>query len=590
MSIKTLRKRIALVAVSALGAGLMSVVAAPVASAAVAANETGYIASSNSTTGASVIDVAAIENALSLGLISTTGTVANGNVSVTAGSSITGNILATGELAATTDSATKAAISVSGGVIIARAGTAAPTINSSATFAVAANTGDAIAVRIKPTGAVGSTVTITFWNGANLAANTAETSGAISGTATYTVVATGASQVYSAADSELAVQAQKAKGTACSTTNAAYDDVATIRNGYVACILVNPKDAYGQAVTSGTVTASATNSAKVLVSAANAAAGYIAAAPFSSATSAANLYVAVVQATANVGQSTTVTITWNGVVIGTKTITFQGDIAKLTFVASSSKTVYKNGATNAAADGARLGIVYAATDALGQAVTLSAGPTISDATGAMTAAVLDNTNDGTIGVVQTAALGYGAAAMTIASNPLVGAGTYRLKVTNAAGVDIKSDVINATVSGGAASFTAAWNKASYVPGEVAELTITAKDSGGRPVAQGLAFGTGAAITVNTDGLTSLTAGCDNLATQTISGADGSRVCKFAVKNTAGSYSYSVAVPTSSSQAAVTGSVKITTDAISNAEVLASIVKLIAAINKQIRALQKSLKR
>ena len=37
MSIKTLRKRIALVAVSALGAGLMSVVAAPVANAATAA-------------------------------------------------------------------------------------------------------------------------------------------------------------------------------------------------------------------------------------------------------------------------------------------------------------------------------------------------------------------------------------------------------------------------------------------------------------------------------------------------------------------------------------------------------------------------
>ena len=178
--------------------------------------------------------------------------------------------------------------------------------------------------------------------------------------------------------------------------------------------------------------------------------------------------------------------------------------------------------------------------------------------------------------------------MTIATNALVGAGTYRLKVTNAAGDDIKSDVINATVSGGAATFTATWNKASYASGEIAELTITAKDSGGRGVAQGVAYGTGAAITINTDGFGSLTTACDTLSTATVVGADGSRVCKYAVKNTAGSYSYSVAVPTSTSQSAIACTLKIAADAtaVSNADVLKSIVALIASINKQIRALQK----
>jgi hypothetical protein len=431
-------------------------------------------------------------------------------------------------------------------------------------------------------------MTIQAWTGAGIAALT-PTNGILAGTVTFTVVAASASGVFSAGDSNVATQLQRAKGTACSAI-ATFDDVASIVNGNTGCIHVNPKDAYGAAVTTGSITATATNGAKVLVSAANAAAGFLAAASFSSATSAANLYVVVVPATAGVGQTTAVTLTWNGVVIGTKNFTFQGDIAKLTFVAASSKTVYKNGSTNAAADGGRLAIAYVATDSLGQAVTLTAGPTISDATGAMTPAILDNTNDGAIGVLQTAALGGGASAMTIAANALVGAGTFRIKVTNAAGVDIKSDVINAIVSGGAATFTASWDKASYSPGEIALLTITAKDSGGRPVAQGVAFGTNAAITINTDGFTSLTVACDTLSTQTVRNADGSRVCSYAVKNTAGAYAYSVAVPTSSAQAAIGGTLKVADAAgtVSNADVLKAIVSLIASINKQIAALQKAL--
>jgi hypothetical protein len=456
--------------------------------------------------------------------------------------------------------------------------------DGSATAYATTTTGDQVSVEIRPNSGV-TTMVVAAYSGAGVTA-AAPTNGVLNGIYTFTVVSSSVSGVFSAADSSVYQQAGQAKGTACSGTTA-YDVVASVRNGRVGCIWINPKDAYGNAITAGSLTASATNGAKVAIGASpTGAEGYTASASFASATSAANTYVSVIQGTANAGQTTVVTLAWQGVTIGTKTITFQGDIAKLTFVAASSKTTYKNGSTNAAADGGRLAIAYAATDALGQAVDLAAGPTISDATGAMAPAVLDNTNDAAIGVLQTAALGAGAAAMTIASNPLFGAGTFRLKLTNAAGVDIKSDVINATVSGGAATYSASWDKTSYVPGEVAELTISAKDSGGRPVANGIAFGTGANITVNTDGLTSLTSGCDTLSTQTINTNTGVRVCRFAVKNTAGSYSYSVSVPTSTSQSATTGSVKITTSDVSNAEVLKSIVALIASINKQIAALQK----
>jgi hypothetical protein len=195
-------------------------------------------------------------------------------------------------------------------------------------------------------------------------------------------------------------------------------------------------------------------------------------------------------------------------------------------------------------------------------------------------------------ILQTPSLGYGVATMEIPASSLSGAGTYKLKYVNAAGATIKSAAINATVSAGAASFTASWDKAQYNPGDIATLTITAKDANGQLVADGVVLGTGALVTTNTDGLASVTSACDaaNIATTTYSG--GSKVCKFAVKNTAGSYAYTAKVATSADQAATAGTVKVVDNsgAITNAEVLASIVKLIAAINKQIRALQKSLKR
>jgi hypothetical protein len=576
-------------------------VSTPVAQGAVlAAEETMGVATTNATTGAAFVGAAgiAVETNKNIGLISLTSvnaapiTAVNDNIQFTATKPLgTGNMTATGTIAVAITSASKTGIIVSGGRIIST-----PTITAGATLNVAGDGSFATTVvagsmnlLISPTGAAGSTMTIQGFTGATIT-NVLPSNGTLVGSVTFTIVAAGVSGVYSAADSTVATQAAKAKGAACTTTNAAFDDVASVQNGQVGCILVVTKDAYGSVLTSGTVTASATNNAKVLVGVANAAAGFLTAAPFSSVgVNAASLYVAVTQATANTGGSTVVTITWNGVVIGTKTISFQGDIAKLTLLttgAVASNTVYSNGATNALPAAAVGKIFYSATDALGTAVTLAAAPVISDATGAMTPAVLSAGADAAAQTLQIAANGFGFATMTIVANPLLGAGTYRLKVTNAAGADIKTDVINATVSGGTASFTASWDKASYSPGESAVLTISAKDSGGRPVAQGTLM-TGGVLTVNTAGFTSQTCPAD-IATSTFNTVAGTRVCTFAALNTAGAYSFSMALTSSSGQSATTGSVKIvdSSGTVSNAQVLQSIVALIASINKQIQALQK----
>jgi hypothetical protein len=178
--------------------------------------------------------------------------------------------------------------------------------------------------------------------------------------------------------------------------------------------------------------------------------------------------------------------------------------------------------------------------------------------------------------------------MLIPASSLSGAGTYMLKYVNAVGATIKSAAINATVSAGAASFTASWDKASYATGDIATLTITAKDANGQLVADGVVLGAGSLVTTNSDGLASVTSSCDGAAAETTTYSGGSKVCKFAVKNEAGSYAFTAKVATSVDQAAVTGTVKVTdaSGAVSNADVLKSIVALIASINKQIQALQK----
>ena len=97
--------------------------------------------------------------------------------------------------------------------------------------------------------------------------------------------------------------------------------------------------------------------------------------------------------------------------------------------------------------------------------------------------------------------------------------------------------------------------------------------------------TGLAIITNTVNMPSVGTAC--AATTTLKNG-GLRVCTFSAGNTEGSYAYSAALTTTTSQAAVTGSteIKASTAVVSNADVLKSIVALIASINKQIQALQK----
>jgi hypothetical protein len=174
--------------------------------------------------------------------------------------------------------------------------------------------------------------------------------------------------------------------------------------------------------------------------------------------------------------------------------------------------------------------------------------------------------------------------MIVPATSLQGAGTFKLRVQNSAGVNIDSAAFTATVSNGATDkFVASWDKASYAPGELATLTIKALDAYGNPMAAGN-VNTGLTLSV-ASGFTAVGTAC---ADTTLMDSAGAISCKYAAGNTEGSYSYSIDLTTATSQDPTVGAlaVKASTATVSNAEVLKSIVALIASINKQIQALQK----
>ena len=602
MSTKTLRKRIALVAVTALGAGLLSVAAVPSANAAVPDTGTLAIATTASNTGSAVTgsgDVASMKSVGWITATSTTGLGTSGNTIITTGGAATGLVYAGAKIAFSASSSDTSGDSlgvvVTGGTLGDLASTGGT--GHSGTVSVNGSLTTAADVQLLTTmttlygvfnvsAAAGSQATITVYKGTGIAGTTTATNGTLVGTWTLTVAAASAAGVVSLADSSIYQQASTSAGIQASGTNA-YDTSSRIDNGKVGIIYVNLKDAYTSPVTTGTVAVTATNSAYVnLVKTADLAAAnsYAATTSFDSDTLGAGTgYIYVKQPVANTAGTTTVTITHNGSVLATKTLNWNGDIATLAVDTANSTANFANGADEASCSGC---IVYMAKDAAGNIVNLTALPVIgSGSTGALVGASIGTTVNTTSGVLQTAALGEGYVSLVIPSSALHGAGSYRLKVTNSAGVAIYSAVQNVTVSNGDTdSFVVSWNKAAYAPGEIATVTYTLKDAYGNLMAD-LTPATGWAGAVGTTTeLVSVGTAC-SASKYTVG---GSFTCKYGVGNVAGAYSYSFDLDTETSQSATIGSITITGSGVTNADVLKAIVSLIASINKQIAALQKAL--
>jgi hypothetical protein len=335
MSKSTLRKRIALTATTALFAGMLSFVATPSANAAAGdtnlATTTGvantglYVATQNSTTGAGIVssatDVASAHaTARSLGLLSKDSTT---------GTAQTATVLTTGRLSFYAGAATNVSFTATGGTFSgAVSGTrATPEYSQTVrTVFLAETSATPVAVLWAPPSTAG-TFTISYYQASATAQNTAAlgVGGTLIGNITVTTVAASAGGSYSAPFS------------ACNTRSASQghgiatgiDTTSAIVNGTAGYIVFDADDGYDQSLDSGAIVVSATGGALISLTnnGATAAAGTTSTVVASRAPT--DQVVQVNQATANAPLTTTVTVTYNGTTICTKTVSIRGEISKL---------------------------------------------------------------------------------------------------------------------------------------------------------------------------------------------------------------------------------------------------------------------
>jgi hypothetical protein len=622
MSKKTLSKRISFVSLTALVSGLISIV--PVSSANAVAitavvSDTLYISTTQSISGipststttqgmsSSVTSVGWLADSNATANSTDGGTFVNGSSIRTAvvapgakigftavGSSTTGDgltVIVTGGILSSLVATSSALGSGTGEVVLA-----STNINTAYTTVTTDAAGrDVISGIFNVSAAAGAKATIAIYSGSSIAGLTTATAGTLQGMYTLTVATTSASGVYSAADSSIAQNACLAiAGTSASSGSNIYDTTSRCANGAAGVIYINLKDAYGAALTGSTITASATNSSLITSSTAAAAGSTANGATASYITltaSDAEQWIFAKQPVASTAGTSTISISVDGVAVATKVINWAGQVASLTVNEAVSNAVFSTSqADNTANIGSVAmggsGIVYIPKDAAGNTVTLTSHPTVYAATGALVGATLSATTVTGYGAYSNSSTGYGYSMLVVPGNSLSGAGTYQLALTDDSGAYVLSPVIKTTVSRGSTnSFVASWDKAAYKFGDIATLTITVKDLYGNLMADGTALtGLTAGLIVSTAGFTAMGTACSDSSVV----AAGVKTCKYAALNTEGTYSYSVDLNTVTAQSATLGSVPVapSTVGVSNADVLKSIVALIASINKQIQALQK----
>ena len=617
MSNKTMKQRIALVAASALTAGFLSVVSTPAANAAanVAAATTQTaavtegvlnIATKASTTGAAVTTCTISSNvptlAASVGLINVSD-LAGGLV---AGTTQTAVLLSTGTLVVYTEAQTSAEgqlITVENGTLSGSSVNVATATNGSRTAMAAYGAGtdeDSLCVAATPN-AGATTMTIRSYSKSSATSAAAHaissTLGDLTGQITVTI----------AADST-AGKLSTAKSGAYWGASASLSDLIADVAGYTGStdmgqnlfLDVRVRDAYGTAITStGLLQATATGGAYVNVDVSGTTKG----------TSATDFYAGAAPDSEEImlhnptgaPMAGTVTITWNGTVIATRSYAFSGKVAK---VELSSAVIGKTGGTGSSNNLA----TYKLFDAAGNAVYVDYSGTDNSATppsGLAANTALYGTVASSVSIGQdysinttTGVVTSGKVIFTCGSS--AGAGNIGVTYTNTDGTIVTSNSLAVKCAGDAVKYTASYDKAVYAPGEIATLTLQFLDSKGNAandITDVDSDGAAGEISISTSGMAQTVSGPSDTG---VSGADidqGTLTFKYAVGTTEGTYTNVINVPdvneaataanlTGTAAVSATITVKSSSTAVSNADVLKSIVALIASINKQIQALQK----
>jgi hypothetical protein len=414
---------------------------------------------------------------------------------------------------------------------------------------------------------------------------------------TVTVVAASAGGSYSAAYSFCrAVNT----GEALATDNVDTAGAATT-NGNAMYINFDLNDAYNNNLDAGNIVATATNGALLAFADGSSVAAGTASTVVAYDNGVRNA-IRVDQPTAGAPLGTTVTITYNGTTVCTKTVGIAGEVAKVTVNVVATQDLSGNtGKANFLDDGwapssPRAGhFTVVTTDAAGNVVAPNPLGTSTVGTFAVNAASLAGQT-----IVSTLSVTQSATVTSSTSPGRLSVGTYtcgstagevktaKIDYTNTStGKVITSDAFTLRCADDPATYTASWDKASYVQGELATLTVKFSDSKGNPANSTSDTGswTGVFPMLTAVSATGAAGGLDKNGVKTFTFSVGTTTGV-----TAGSYVSIVDYGTLTGAGAnkATPSYKITTggDTTTNADVLKSIVALIASINKQIQALQK----
>ena len=372
------------------------------------------------------------------------------------------------------------------------------------------------------------------------------------------------------------------------------DSGASVADGGNWFIDFNLKDAYNQSLDSGNIVATATNGALVNIgtsSGATPVAG-TAATDVQLGTGAASTVI-ISQPTAGAPLTTTVTISYNGTTVCTKTVTIRGKATKLTVANVGTQKLSGTTTGSQYWMGAELGIfndalfTVVASDSAGNLVSTPA----TYGTYSADAATLTTTVQGMAVTTRSSSASSTADERfnfgTWYCGATAGSASVKLKFTIAGTGDvITSDAFTARCADSPYTFTAALDRSSYIQGDIATVTLQFLDSKGNKANNVAAVGAGVftlPMMTQIDGSASASA---------VTKTDGTKVVKFTVGGTtavtAGTYTGTISYAALAAAATATPTYKVATggDSTSNADILKSIVALIASINKQIQALQK----
>jgi hypothetical protein len=597
MSTKTLRKRISLVAVTALTAGLFSVVTAPVANANIAAQtmimpSDGQLKVATGANATGVTSTLATTSALSLGLIyKDSSTTTAQTATVIAGGAL---VLIVANTTATTTafSATAGTFSTPTGLVV----NPTATYGLGSTVISLANATTAAVRWQAPTTAGTYTVTATRSTDST---NFTTVDNAANGTTFGTILVT--VDTSAAGDTPALAFSSCVTDTASGAQTTTADSTGTVTNGnswYVKWALNN---SYQSPVgTSGNIVATVTGDAYISIGNGSHAAGTGKTVVAYGTGAAGSDFDAlrITQATAGAPSTATVTITFNGVTVCTKTVSIRGvaasviieNVAAGDLSSTTTNQDWLSDATGVGTGGSRAGHYYITLkDTAGNIVVPASSGEFSMDPATTTTTVTALAVNSAVATSTSSTSNFSKSVGTFTCGPTAGSSDVKLRHTSSAtGVTITSAAFTARCGDNPYTYTASFDKAAYTQGEIATLTVKFLDSKGF-----------AANSVITPGAVSMILPFMTLVTSTgsatvLPNAKGEIVYTMTVGTTvgltAGTYTGVIDFTALTDVAAVksTPTYKISTggDTTTNADVLKSIVALIASINKQIQALQK----